>query len=145
MLDIFIIFKIFLMCTIFKVTIELQYCFCFIFWFIDQVACEILAPRPKIEPTPPHWKEKSQPLDCQGSLCYFQKPSVYDRNNLAWWLPLRVEWRLPEKESVELPGVLVMLYICRRLYNDQSSEDRHLLCTSQFTRAFCLSRKKKNL
>ena len=131
MLDI-IIFKIFFLHTPFLKSLLnlLQYCFCFTFWFIDQVACESLAPRPKIEPTPPHWKEKSQPLGRQGSLCYFQKPSVYDGNNSEWRLPLRVEWSLPEKESVELSGVLVMFYICCRVYNDQCSEDMHLLCTS---------------
>ena len=31
----------------------LQYCFYFMFWFFGQEACGILAPRPRIEPTPP--------------------------------------------------------------------------------------------
>ena len=31
-------------------------------------ACGIPAPRPGFKPaSPPHWKAKSQPLDCQGS------------------------------------------------------------------------------
>ena len=41
------------MWTILKVFINLlQYCFCFIFWFVGCKACEILAPQPRIEPTP---------------------------------------------------------------------------------------------
>ena len=45
----------------------LQYCFCFMFWFFDPEACEILAPQPGMEPTPPALKGKlSQPLDHQG-------------------------------------------------------------------------------
>ena len=45
---------------------EQQYCFCFMF---GHKACGILAPWPGIEPTPPTWKVKSQPLEHQGILC----------------------------------------------------------------------------
>ena len=37
------------------------------FWFCGPEACGILVPQPGIEPTPMHWKVKSQPLNCQGS------------------------------------------------------------------------------
>ena len=52
-------FKTFLMWTIFKVFLKFaKYCFCFIFWFFEQEACRILAPRPGIKPTPPALKDK---------------------------------------------------------------------------------------
>ena len=42
------------MLTIFKVFIEfLQYCFCFMFWFLGREACGISAPRQGVEPIPP--------------------------------------------------------------------------------------------
>ena len=31
----------------------LQYCFCFMFWFFDLLACGVLAPPPGIKPAPP--------------------------------------------------------------------------------------------
>ena len=37
----------------------LQYCFCFMFWFFDPEACGILAPWPRIKPTPPAFERWS--------------------------------------------------------------------------------------
>ena len=47
----------------------LQYCFWFMFWFVDHQACRISAPRPRIEPTPTslealilnHWTTREVP------------------------------------------------------------------------------------
>ena len=36
----------------------LQYCFCFIFWFLAREACGVLAPQPGIKPAPPALESK---------------------------------------------------------------------------------------
>ena len=44
--------------TIFKVFIDLQYCFCSMFWFPDRETRGILVPHPGVEPAAPALKGK---------------------------------------------------------------------------------------
>ena len=63
----FLSFFFCLMWTIFKVFIEfVTICFCFMFWYFGQEACEILAPWPGIEPTPPALENEVLGTGLQG-------------------------------------------------------------------------------
>ena len=56
----------------FEVLNLLQYCFCFMFWFLGHEACRILAPPPGMEPTPPTLEGKvlttGPPVKSPGSV-----------------------------------------------------------------------------
>ena len=97
----------------------LQYCFCFMFWFFGREACEILAPRPGIEPAPstlegkvlttgPPWKSRG-PLFIQCLLCvqvlflfffFFRNSRSYLLIDwLLWWVFVSVRGPPPVAAS----------------------------------------------
>ena len=62
-----------------------QYCFCFMFWFFGQEACDLLAPQPGIKPVPPalegrlnHWTAREVPTwVLSANFSVVTKPSLW--------------------------------------------------------------------
>ena len=50
--------------------------FVFVFWILGHGACETLAPRPRIEPTPPALEDEVLTTGPQGSLCFIHSCQV---------------------------------------------------------------------
>ena len=104
-----IIFKMFFKYRpLFKSLLNLlQYCFCFLFWFLGPKACGIIAPQPGIKPDPPALPGKSLTVFSFHANFHFP-PSSMESYAHRTQVPLLISTHLLS---------LVLLLLCFFLWN----------------------------